>query len=101
MKTLLCTLILFVSISAHAWGPYGPYGPYGYGMGMGYGYGMGYMPFIPGPSFNYTIQQSPPIIVNNNDQQPRVVERVIEQPPKVIYKDRYCDKRCFEDQYSK
>ena len=98
MKTLLCTLILFVSISAHAWGPYGPYGP---GMGYGYGYGMGYMPFIPGPSFNYTIQQSPPIIVNNNDQQPRVVERVIEQPPKVIYKDRYCDKRCFEDQYSK
>lgn len=104
MKTLLCTLILFVSTSAHAWGPYGPYGPYGPGYGMGYGYGgygMGYIPFIPGPSFNYTIQQSPPIIVNNNDQQPRVVERVIEQPPKVIYKDRYCDKRCFEDQYSK
>lgn len=71
MKTIILAAILFSS-AASAWGPYGPYGPGfgGYGMGWGgYGMGYGYIPFIPGPSFNYNtvIQQSPPIVINNND----------------------------------
>ncbi len=98
MKTLIFSVLFLISADTFAWYPYGP----GMGWGMGWGMGYNYMPFIPAPSFNYTtvIQQSPPIIVNNNDQ-PRVIERIVEQPPRVIYKDRYCDKRCFENQYSK
>lgn len=74
MKTIILAAILFSS-AASAWGPYGPYGPGfgGYGGWGGYPYGaygaMGYGWGIQAPSFNYNtvIQQSPPIVINNND----------------------------------
>lgn len=87
MKTLLCTIILLMSSSAFAWGPYGPYGPYGPGYGYGYGYpygmmgAMGYGWGIQAPSFNYNtvIQQSPPIIINNQEQAPQRERIVVEE----------------------
>lgn len=85
---------MLFSVNSNAWWGYPqpmPYGPYGYG-GFGYGYGYGgYMPFIPSPSFNNSVT----II----QQQPEVIYR--EAPPRIIYRDRYCDRNCFADQYSK
>lgn len=91
MKKILFAVLFLMSSSSNAWlTPYSPYGmmpmPYG-----GYGYGMGYMPFIPGPSFNYqttVIQQPAPIIVQ---QQPQVIYR--ESPPDIIYRD-VCNEEC-------
>lgn len=85
MKKILILVGLLVAGAANAWFPYGPgfYGPGFYG-GFGYGYGMGYMPFIPGPSFSYntTIVQSPPVIIEQNQ-------------PQVIYRDReVCNSEC-------
>lgn len=67
-------MILFSS-AAFGWGEFGGFGgyPLGYGGFGGYPYGaygaMGYGWGIQAPSFNYNtvIQQSPPIIINNND----------------------------------
>lgn len=100
MKKILILVGVLVAGSANAWFPYGPggFGPGFYG-GYGYGYGYGYMPFIPGPNFSYNttiLQQPAPIIVQ---PQPEVIYR--EAPPKIIYKDRYCDKNCFERQFTK
>lgn len=98
MKKIIFILGLLASTSSFAWGPYGPYGPGYGGYGYGYPYGMmGYAPFIPGPSFNYNtvIQQSPPIIVNNNDVAPQP------QQPQVIYKYKPCDDECVHRYYSK
>ena len=83
-------LMLISSVSNAWWGGYGGYGFGGYGYG-GYGYGMPYgmmgYGYIPSPSFNYStvIQQSPPIIINNNDpsypqQQPQYQPRYQQQP---------------------
>ena len=86
MKKILILVCLFVAGSANAWyGPgFGPgfYGGFGYGYGMGYG--MGYMPFIPGPSFTYntTVVQSPPVIIE-------------QRQPEIIYRDReVCNSEC-------
>ena len=102
MKKFIFIITVLFSSNALAWydgfgyggiGPYGGYspvmpyygGPYGYVMGFGV-YG------IPQPSFNYNtvIQQAPPIIIN-------------QQPPNVVYRDRYkkCDDECFRRYYSK
>lgn len=101
MKKLIFIAGLLASTSCFAWGPYGPYGPgFGYG-GYGYPYGMmgamGYGWGIQAPSFNYNtvIQQSPPIIVNNNDVAPQP------QQPQVIYKYKPCDDECVHRYYSK
>lgn len=84
MKKLMFAVMVLCSSQASAW--WGGYGGYGYGMGFGYGmpwgaYGaMGYGYAIPTPSFNYTtvIQQSPPIIINNND--PNYAQQPAPQP---------------------
>lgn len=71
MKTIIfAALMLASTVSSAWWGGYGGYGMgYGYGMPWGAYGAMGYGYAIPSPSFNYTtvIQQSPPIIINNND----------------------------------
>lgn len=104
MKTLFFLVTLLFSSSAFSWGYgygagpaiYGPgfagaYGPYGYAYPYG-PYGMGGYGMIQAPSFNYNtvIQQSPPIIVN-------------QQQPQVVYRDRYkpCDDECVRRYYSK
>lgn len=90
MKKFLFAALLLTSLSSNAWlEPFSPYGMMPYGMYGGYG--MGYMPFIPGPSFNYqttVIQQPAPIIVQ---QQPQVIYR--ESPPEIIYRD-VCNEEC-------
>lgn len=76
MKKLLFIIVLFYSSITYSW--YEPYGiPYGIMPMGGYPYGamgaMGYGWGIQAPSFNYNtvIQQSPPIVINNNDQYQR------------------------------
>lgn len=98
MKKIIFSILLLSSFPVLSWYPYGPgFIPYGgYGGWGGYPYGaygaMGYAWPIQAPSFNYNtvIQQSPPVIINNNDQQ-----------PKVIYKYKPCDDECFRRYYSK
>lgn len=104
MKKVIFILAMFYSSLSSAWwaGGYGGYGYggyppppplYGYG-GFGYGgygyggfgYGGGYM--IPEPSFNYStvIQQSPPIIINNEERYER---REVPLPPAPRRSDCY------------
>lgn len=89
MKKFIFVISFVFTSPSFAWGPYGPYGPGFYG-GVGYGWGgyppgaygaMGYGWGIQAPSFNYNtiIQQSPPVIVN--------------QQPQVIYENG-CDSEC-------
>lgn len=90
MKNIIGIFILFASTSVFAWFPYGPgYGGFGYGYGYPYGMmgAMGYGWGIQAPSFNYNtvIQQSPPIIINNQEQAP---QRVIIQEREV------CNSEC-------
>lgn len=102
MKKVIFFLIIF-SPSVFAWygggatGIYGGWGPYPYGAYGAMGYGWA----IPTPSFNYStvIQQSPPIIINND--QPQIIERVIQAPPKIEYRYKSCDDECFRKYYSK
>ncbi len=83
MKTLFLALILF-STNGFAFGPWGPWGPYGQFPGYYYPY-----PPIEYPTFNY-----PQTIIV---QQPPVIERVIEKPPRVIIEEReveVCNAEC-------
>lgn len=97
MKVVTFVVLFLSSSIASAW--YGPGGFYpwvgGYGMGYGYGgfppgaYGaMGYGWGIQAPSFNYNtvIQQSPPIIINNND--PNYAPQGVRPPPQQYYNGR-------------
>lgn len=81
MKIITLALILFSS-QVSAW--YGPGPGFGWGPGWGYGmpYGYNYIPFIPGPSFNY--QQT--VIVQEPPQPAQVIIR--EPPPRVIVEER-------------
>ena len=102
-------VIFFFLFSSSVFAWYGPGPGFGYGGWGGWGgypygaYGaMGYGFMIPTPSFNYStvIQQSPPVIINNNDQ-PQVIERVIQSPPKIEYRYKPCDAECVRRYYSK